>query len=281
MRSLHSRPSATRRKVRRAAKRSTKKASSKAARKRFRGGLSRLTSMGSRDGGRLAAGQLRRVVAPFPLEEPFDSAAHHEVHDEADQTGAHTPEGSVTQLAEAGLLPRRDLGSTPGAPTKRCGKCGDDKLFDEFAKNKRKNDGRQQWCRACHHAHHVDYYPKNKKRFRDYDHALRERLRAIVFAHLMTNACVDCGEKDPIVLDFDHVRGVKAFNIAVATANGAVSTRTLMEEISKCEIRCANCHRRKTSAEGFHWKTQRVASSKAEQQSLTLSGAVRFRGDPH
>ena len=57
--------------------------------------------------------------------------------------------------------------------------------------------------------------------------------------------CADCGETDPIVLDFDHVRGVKNFSIG-----NNVTTRSLAavkEEIKKCEVVCANCHRKRTA----------------------------------
>tara|TARA_R100001015_G_C4593644_1_gene148971 strand:+ start:122 stop:466 length:345 start_codon:yes stop_codon:yes gene_type:complete len=54
--------------------------------------------------------------------------------------------------------------------------------------------------------------------------------------------CVDCGEKNPIVLDFDHVRGEKIKCISDMT-RGGYSIKTIQEEIDKCEIRCSNCHR--------------------------------------
>lgn len=183
-------------------------------------------------------------------------------------------------MAERDPFKFDDAGSTPAPPTKHCGGCDKDRHIDDFSKNRTKKDGRQQWCKGCHRDHHVTYYPKNKERFRAYDLALTETLRDVVWAHMTANPCVDCGETDPVVLDFDHVRGVKAFNISVVMAKAAVSKRTLEEEIAKCDVRCANCHRRKTAADGGFWKTKRVASSKAEQQSLTLSGTVRFRGDP-
>ena len=57
--------------------------------------------------------------------------------------------------------------------------------------------------------------------------------------------CVDCGESDPIVLEFDHVRGKKVKNIA-DMVNNSYSISAIKNEIRKCDVRCANCHRRKT-----------------------------------
>jgi hypothetical protein len=62
---------------------------------------------------------------------------------------------------------------------------------------------------------------------------------------------VDCGESDPVVLDFDHVRGSKRFSIAIAVTLG-YPWETLLREIEKCEVRCANCHRRKTARQMGH-----------------------------
>ena len=54
--------------------------------------------------------------------------------------------------------------------------------------------------------------------------------------------CVDCGEDNTIVLEFDHVRGVKKSNVS-DMANQSYSFKTIQKEIDKCEVRCANCHR--------------------------------------
>jgi hypothetical protein len=57
--------------------------------------------------------------------------------------------------------------------------------------------------------------------------------------------CMDCGIKyPPYVMDFDHVRGEKEFTIA-RKAHGR-TVETLLNEISKCEIVCSNCHRIRT-----------------------------------
>jgi hypothetical protein len=62
---------------------------------------------------------------------------------------------------------------------------------------------------------------------------------------------VDCGETDIVVLEFDHVgeAGSKQFNISDATRFGYGMAK-IKAEIAKCEVRCANCHRKKTYERG-------------------------------
>lgn len=79
----------------------------------------------------------------------------------------------------------------------------------------------------------------------------KDRARAYITAYLEANPCVDCGETDIIVLEFDHVgeEGTKKFNISDATRLGYGMPK-LKAEMAKCEVRCANCHRKKTYERG-------------------------------
>lgn len=77
--------------------------------------------------------------------------------------------------------------------------------------------------------------------------ARREELRNVIAAHLASHPCVDCGLADPIVLEFDHRPGqAKHFNIS-ESPRSCVAIATLKAEIDKCDVRCANCHRRQTA----------------------------------
>lgn len=89
----------------------------------------------------------------------------------------------------------------------------------------------------------------------------RQRNAKIVRNFLQTHSCVDCGENNPDVLEFDHVRGKKRGNVS-DMSNRAVSVETLRREIAKCDIRCANCHRvatrkRRESAQHQHDELER------------------------
>lgn len=97
--------------------------------------------------------------------------------------------------------------------------------------------------------------------------ARRVRVRAVIADHLRIHPCVDCGEDDPVVLEFDHVRGEKLFEISRAD-NNCVSIATLRREIVKCEVRCANCHRRKTHERRLAEKTVRETNDVESQLIL-------------
>jgi hypothetical protein len=59
--------------------------------------------------------------------------------------------------------------------------------------------------------------------------------------------CVDCGEEDPLVLQFDHL-GDKTFNIGARLRDRP--WKAILDEIAKCDVVCANCHRRRTVLRG-------------------------------
>lgn len=83
----------------------------------------------------------------------------------------------------------------------------------------------------------------------------RERNRQFVLAYLRTHPCVDCGEDDPVVLEFDHVRGRKVAAVAVLV-NDMASLKRIKKEIAKCEVCCANCHRRRTASSRNHYRAR-------------------------
>lgn len=71
------------------------------------------------------------------------------------------------------------------------------------------------------------------------------KAKVALVASIKDVPCMDCGVKyPPYVMDFDHVRGKKEFNIA-AKKHGRTLEK-LLDEIDKCDIVCSNCHRIRT-----------------------------------
>ena len=144
---------------------------------------------------------------------------------------------------------------------KLCNKCHVEKPLSGFAKNSSKSDGLQARCRECNREYDkVRYASKEPGAWRfqvsEGNKVYRERNRQKIWGYLLSHPCVDCGENDPIVLEFDHVRGDKVDNVSRLTQS--VSWSKVEEEIAKCDVRCANCHKRKT-AKDFGWYTNQAA----------------------
>jgi hypothetical protein len=81
----------------------------------------------------------------------------------------------------------------------------------------------------------------------------RIRNALVMREYLMSHSCVDCGESDVRVLESDHVGDDKVENVGTLCAQGASLIR-FKAEITKCQVRCANCHRRRTAAQFGWWR---------------------------
>jgi len=121
-----------------------------------------------------------------------------------------------------------------------CKACNNYKDPSDFHKNSHHPDGLQKYCKRC---------------LRHMNNANQYRKRKVVHDYLESHPCVDCAEKDPVVLDLDHVRGTKLKAVSFMVSN-SWSILKILEELPKCEVRCANCHRRKTAKERgyYRWK---------------------------
>ncbi len=135
---------------------------------------------------------------------------------------------------------------------KKCATCGALKDESEYYWRDKRIGKRWGTCKDCQREQRRQWYHKNKESHKERiqkrkENAVRE-AREYVWKYLSTHPCVDCGESDPIVLEFDHIRGKKKREIASLAGQG-YSVHAIKDEISKCVVRCANCHRRKTSEE--------------------------------
>lgn len=139
---------------------------------------------------------------------------------------------------------------------KKCTICKLDKELKFFNKNKTKKDGLNNLCCECSKNRSKKYYSENVEHHKKVIIKRKESLlienRNKVFDYLIKHPCIDCDEANPIVLDFDHKdENEKDFNISKMVGNG-YSWSTIKKEITKCDIRCANCHRKRTAIQ-FNW----------------------------
>ena len=137
---------------------------------------------------------------------------------------------------------------------KRCYKCKKEKPLNDFPVNQKRADGHGSMCKVCKKSYNAAYYTETKDRHNPARAARRQRVRnearQHVFEYLSAHPCVDCGEADIVVLDFDH-QGDKTEEVNAMIAAGK-SWPLILAEIEKCEVVCSNDHRRRT-AKTFGW----------------------------
>lgn len=145
----------------------------------------------------------------------------------------------------------------------KCSKCGFEGSVKYFYTYKRgdKTVIRSE-CMVCTKV-------SNTIRYRDADKETKSKRterkrrrvmdnRAVVKAYLGVHPCVTCGESDIDILEFDHVRGRKFKAVGKLVGDG-YALEVIFKEIKKCEVRCANCHKKR------HVVKRRKARGKKEK----------------
>ena len=102
-----------------------------------------------------------------------------------------------------------------------------------------------------------EYYEKNKKQiiekqkiynkehsieYKQYIGKYHRINKEYVLNYKLTHPCTICGESDPICLDFHHTGDDKKNTVSNLIYKG--NLESLISEIQKCDVLCANCHRK-------------------------------------
>lgn len=136
---------------------------------------------------------------------------------------------------------------------KICAKCKYQWPLNQFSKNKTKKDGLSSTCKRCHKLYIRKWYLNNQEKYKI--NASTRRLntkaqaRKLVWNYLLNHQCVDCGN-NPVVLEFDH----KSSSLKINDISTMINSGAIIDEIKKCEVRCANCHKIKTYKQCNSWR---------------------------
>jgi hypothetical protein len=138
---------------------------------------------------------------------------------------------------------------------KMCRLCKSDQ--NELFKDSSRKDGLENLCKECSIKKNKKYnqeHPEWKTYQGRVGRTKRIKIaRLFISEYLKDHPCVDCGEKDIVVLEFDHISN-KIENISQMMCDDWPLI-DIKKEITKCEVSCANYHRRKT-AKQFNWYKQ-------------------------
>ena len=139
---------------------------------------------------------------------------------------------------------------------KICSSCRKEKQVEKFNFKNKASGLRQSQCKECTRLLIKNHYNKNRGYYLvkagKRNKVLRDQANLFVQQYLLKNPCVDCGESDVTVLEFDHTGKIPKFKAVSHLLRAQSSLEQIQKEINKCEVRCANCHRRKT-AKDVNW----------------------------
>jgi hypothetical protein len=130
-----------------------------------------------------------------------------------------------------------------------CKKCHADKDETDFAWMSKAKGTRHSACKECKRNYNTKHYSNNKKVYIARAKNSSERNRRFLFLYLLSHPCVECGETNPILLEFAHKSGSgKESNLSQA-AQVKYSLLRIQTEIAKCRVLCVRCHRLETARE--------------------------------
>ncbi len=136
---------------------------------------------------------------------------------------------------------------------KLCSLCKDNKPLGDFYKRKSGLRAGQFYekCKVCYKIRGRSYYQQNRikqlelAKIRKHKY-IEERKKFL--EGIKGKECIDCGIKYPAwVMDFDHREGQKKISSVSKLAFRTIAKlEKIKEEIEKCDLVCANCHRQRT-----------------------------------
>lgn len=136
-----------------------------------------------------------------------------------------TPVSQVRILSSAPFYLRCNM--------KICSSCGKEKPENEFHWKNKEHTILNSKCKICSNARTTELR--------------RERYRKVQL-YKEEHGCAVCGEKRYWVLDFHHRDGATKENEISYMLRKNMSWDKILQELNKCDVLCANCHR------DYHYK---------------------------
>ena len=104
--------------------------------------------------------------------------------------------------------------------------------------------------RESHRKYMRDWYQKNKSKQLKYNKSVKKAYKAWWKEYKATLSCNRCGENHPATIDFHHKNPAEKKTSVYELTNNNMGRERVMEEVAKCEVLCANCHRKEHWEEG-------------------------------
>ena len=137
-------------------------------------------------------------------------------------------------------------------PMGRCSRCKEEKPDEEFAWRRRARGQRDNYCRPCRAAYKQEHYRANKQRYIE----LRGDERKLMLEERIALSSSPTSASTPASTAARPIRSCSSSTTCGTRSSGSQRAfrdrnwHDVLDEIAKCEVVCANCHRRRTARRG-------------------------------
>lgn len=174
-----------------------------------------------------------------------------------------------------------------------CSNCNQEKEYKFFSKRAISKDGFRSQCKICIAKYQKIYRKKSSTSIKLYNKNYRisektkliakkrlyqkraiTRNKLFISSYLDTHFCINCNESNKPLLQFDHLLNKKSKISSLVKLGYSLST--ILSEISKCQVLCANCHRIKTATTHRFYRVSSQYLSKNQAIALKQETLLSF-----
>ena len=123
---------------------------------------------------------------------------------------------------------------------KTCTQCKETKSKELFYRNKNTPDGFQHQCKSCANKATHRSQKRKPEKYRAARKRVRDKFVAEMRAYKVKHGCAHCGENHEAVLELHHTDPT----VKDVHPSDSTSRKIFYEEVEKCIVLCANCHRK-------------------------------------
>src|SRR4051794_2706866 len=119
-----------------------------------------------------------------------------------------------------------------------CTRCGESKEAEAFGYRNVARGKRHRACKTCVAAYGRDHYARNRQiyitRSARNMRMRRQALKERIWLYLAKHPCVDCGEADALVLEFDHLDPANKLSEIYWLVQRTYAWNSILAEIERC-----------------------------------------------
>ncbi len=105
-------------------------------------------------------------------------------------------------------------------------------------------ESRREYMKEYHKKYDLEYYQKHKDRYKIQKTARRKMIKEWFDSEILSGLRCKCGEDHWACLEFHHRDPAQKDMHISDLRRGTGSKKRILEEVAKCDVMCANCHRK-------------------------------------